>query len=165
MFKPSDKYPDTKAYEYVVNELARRQVSVDDIAEIAYELQQKYTPQAPREEFTDAVVEVLHKREVLSIAMTGFALDNSAEKEQLPEPLQTIISGDYSLYGVDELLAIGITNLYGTIGITNYGYVDKVKKGVIERLDTDENHVNTFADDLVGAIAVVAGARIAHHYG
>jgi phosphatidylglycerophosphatase A len=165
LFHSSDKYPDTAAYNYVISELKKRKVSVIDIAKISQELQKKYNSNVKLSEYESAVNDILHKREVLSIAMTGLALDNAASEHNLPEPLQTIIGRDFALYGVDELLAIGITNLYGTVGITNFGYVDKVKKGIIARLDTDENHVNTFVDDLVGAIAVAAGAKIAFAQG
>lgn len=165
MFQKNDKYPDTQAYNFIISELNRRGVTVEDLADIAMDLQAKYNPDVPRSEFIDAANDILHKREVMSIAMTGLALDNAASNKQLPDPLQNIIGRDFALYGVDELLAIGITNLYGTVGVTNFGYVDKVKKGIIAKLDTDENHVNTFVDDLVGAIAVATGAKVAFAHG
>ncbi|MBZ5798248.1 hypothetical protein K8353_50405, partial [Burkholderia contaminans] len=39
-------------------------------------------------------------------------------------PLQDMIEHDEGLYGVDEILAFSIVNVYGSIGFTNYGYVD-----------------------------------------
>ena len=45
--------------------------------------------------------------------------------KKLSEPLQTILAIDESLYGVDEVLAFSIVNIYGSIGFTNYGYIDK----------------------------------------
>jgi len=58
-----------------------------------------------------------------------------------------------------------MANIYGTIGVTNYGYVDKVKEGIIKQLDTDKSGVvNTFIDDVVGAIAAAVAAKIAHKY-
>ena len=161
MFHKEDRYPDKAAYQYVVEQLWTYDITLKDIAEIAFKLQHKYNPQVPFKRFVDAVQEVMHKREVLSIAMTGLSLDEAANKKTLPEPLQTIIGRDYSLYGVDELLALGIAGLYGTIGETNYSYADKEKSGLIKELDESKDHVTTFVDDLVGAIAAAAGTKIA----
>ena len=51
------------------------------------------------------------------------------------------------------------------IGFTNYGYLDKVKPGIIQSLDSkDGKSCHTFLDDIVGAIAAAAASRIAHGY-
>lgn len=82
----------------------------------------------------------------------------------LSSPLQEIIENDEGLFGIDEILALAIVNVYGSIGLTNFGYLDKLKPKVINRLDThkDDHEVNTFLDDIVGAIAAAAASRIAH---
>ena len=69
---------------------------------------------------------------------------------------------DAGLFGIDEALAMSIANIYGTIGITNFGYLDKMKPGIIGQLDQHPQAVHTFSDDLVGAIAAAAAARLAH---
>ncbi|MEW6230518.1 MAG: phosphatidylglycerophosphatase A, partial [Bacillota bacterium] len=47
--------------------------------------------------------------------------------------------------------------------LTNFGYVDKRKLGVLRVLNTRKDKVvNTFLDDLVAGIAGAAAARIAH---
>jgi len=95
--------------------------------------------------------------------MTGIALDQLTEEKKLPEPLQTILEKDHPLYGVDEILALGITNVYGSIGLTSFGYLDKLKMGVIGRLNQHgTGSVHTFLDDLVAGIAAAASARLAH---
>ena len=77
-------------------------------------------------------------------------------------PLQHIIEDDEGLYGIDEILALSIVNVYGTIGFTNYGYIDKVKPGILKELNSHDGvHVHTFLDDIVGAIAAAA-SRLAH---
>jgi len=97
--------------------------------------------------------------------MVALELDRLATEGQLKEPLQTIVARDAGVFGVDEGIALNMANIYGTIGVTNYGYVDKVKEGVIKKLDTDKSGVvNTFIDDLVGAIAAAVAAKIAHKY-
>ena len=64
---------------------------------------------------------------------------------------------------IDEIIPLSIVNIYGTIGLTNYGYLDKEKVGIIKELDNKEGkRVNTFLDDLVAAIAAAAASRIAH---
>ena len=91
-------------------------------------------------------------------------LDKLTEQNKLSQPLQRIVANDESLYGIDEILAFSIVNLYGSIGFTNYGYLDKVKPGIIKKLDSKEGgHCNTFLDDLVGAVAAAAAGKLAHN--
>ncbi|MCL6594062.1 MAG: phosphatidylglycerophosphatase A, partial [Alicyclobacillus sp.] len=91
--------------------------------------------------------------------------DKLAERKVLSQPLQGIIESDESLYGIDEILALSILNIYGSIGYTNYGYIDKVKHGILQHLnDKNTGQVHTFLDDLVAAVAAAAASRIAHHH-
>lgn len=70
---------------------------------------------------------------------------------------------DEPLYGCDEVLTFSITNLYGSIGFTNFGYLDKIKPGILGILnDRSTGKVNVFLDDLVGAVAAAAASRLAH---
>ncbi|EUJ62867.1 hypothetical protein MCOL2_03546 [Listeria fleischmannii FSL S10-1203] len=109
--------------------------------------------------------QVLRKREVQNAILTGIQLDILAENEELMQPLQNIISNDEGLYGVDEILALSIVNVYGSIGFTNYGYIDKVKPGILGKLNEHNGRdVHTFLDDIVGAIAAAAASRLAHSY-
>ena len=72
---------------------------------------------------------------------------------------------DEGLYGIDEILALSIVNVYGSIGFTNYGYIDKVKPGILKELNSHEGpRVHTFLDDIVGAIAASAASRLAHQH-
>lgn len=150
----------------IVKALAARGVSLSDIAEIVYELQKKHLPQLTLELCHESVEAVLTKREAQHAIMTGLALDILAEKRMLPSPLQEIVSRDEPLYGVDEILALAITNIYGSVGLTSFGYLDKRKLGVIGRLNRHANgRVNTFLDDLIAGIAAAASARLAHQFG
>ncbi|SDT28101.1 Phosphatidylglycerophosphatase A [Paenibacillaceae bacterium GAS479] len=143
--------------------LERRGVTVADVAEIVHALQLPYNPHLTMEECLESVRTVLGKREVQYVLYTGIALDELAEKKLLPAPLQQIMEKDESLYGVDETLAMGITNVYGMIGLTSFGYLDKVKPGIISRLnDKSTGAVHVFLDDLVAGLAAAASARIAH---
>jgi phosphatidylglycerophosphatase A len=146
----------------VVEMLEARGVTVDAIAEIVYKLQRPYNDQLAAETCRESVMAVLSKREVQYVLFTGIALDVLAEQKLLPQPLQAIMEADESLYGVDETLALGITNVYGMIGLTSFGYLDKEKIGIIKKLNDSEDEIHVFLDDLVAGLAAAASARIAH---
>ncbi|HEY8552606.1 MAG TPA: phosphatidylglycerophosphatase A [Thermaerobacter sp.] len=149
----------------VIRRLERRGVTLRDIAEIVRTIQEKYVPGITLEQCEASVEAVIAKREVQHALLTGIALDEAAEQGLLEEPLLSILRTDEPLYGVDEVLALAITNVYGSIGLTNFGYLDKVKLGVIERLNNQKSQgrVQTFLDDLVAGVAAAAAARIAHN--
>lgn len=142
--------------------LAERGVSLEAIAQIVCQIQQGYYPGLTPEECLRGVQRVVEKREVQYAVLTGIALDVLCERGLLPQPLQDIVREDNFLYGIDEILALSITNVYGSIGLTNFGYLDKTKPGVIGELDTSDGNINTFLDDLVAGIAAAAAAKIAH---
>ncbi|MEH7382820.1 phosphatidylglycerophosphatase A [Bacillus sp. JJ1533] len=143
--------------------LEERGVTIQDIAELVYYLQSKYHPNLKMEECVHNVDRVLTKREIQNAVLTGIQLDKLAEKGLLEEPLLSTIQVDEGLYGVDEILAFSIVNVYGSIGFTNYGYIDKKKPGILARLnDKSTGECHTFLDDIVGAIAAAASSRLAH---
>ncbi|MHA0857030.1 phosphatidylglycerophosphatase A family protein [Paenibacillus sp. CMAA1364] len=143
--------------------LQQRGVTIPEIAELVLFLQKKYYPALNMEECIHNVEMVLSKREVQNAVLTGIQLDILAEEGKLLSPLQDMLVNDEGLYGVDEILAFSIVNVYGSIGFTNYGYVDKLKPGILDRLnDKSSGQVHTFLDDIVGAVAAAASSRIAH---
>ena len=143
--------------------LLDRGVTIKDIAELVYFLQEKYVQDLTLDMCLENFEAVLNKREVQNAILTGIQLDIAAENHQVLEPLQEILETDEGLYGIDEILALSIVNIYGSIGFTNYGYIDKVKPGILEKLNSHEgNQVHTFLDDIVGAIAAAAASRLAH---
>ncbi|MFC0044275.1 phosphatidylglycerophosphatase A [Metabacillus iocasae] len=143
--------------------LQERGVTIQDIADLVYYLQQKYHPNLDMKECIHNVERVIAKREVQNAILTGIQLDVLTEKGLIEEPLQSILSADEGLYGIDEILALSIVNVYGSIGFTNYGYVDKQKPGILEKLNSKSSGAcHTFLDDIVGAIAAAASSRLAH---
>ena len=143
--------------------LERRGVTVEDIAEIVYEMQKPYNEGLTTEHCIQSVERVLNKREVQHAILVGIELDELAEKKMLSQPLQSIIETDEGLFGIDETIALGSVFTYGSIAVTTFGHLDKQKVGVIERLDTKIGEaVNTFLDDLVASVAASAASRIAH---
>ncbi|MGY3766553.1 phosphatidylglycerophosphatase A family protein [Vagococcus vulneris] len=143
--------------------LLKRGVTMDDIADLVYFLQESYVPGLTLDRCKENIEAVLAKREVQNAIITGIQLDVLAEQKKLVAPLQEMLEHDAGLYGVDEILALGIVNVYGSIGFTNYGYIDKVKPGILAKLnDHNTEMVHTFLDDIVGAIAAAAASRLAH---
>ena len=148
--------------------LESRGVTIDDIAECARFLQADYHVDLKKEELLESVMSVLSKREVQHAIMTAIELDVLAEKKLMEnKALQDILTRDEGLYGVDEVLAYGICNLYGSIALTNFGFIDEKKYGIIAKLNEGGKNtgvVNTFIDDIVGAIAASAASRFAHRW-
>ena len=152
-------------YEDVIKMLQDRGVQLPEIAELVVSGQKDRIPDLSLATAIDSIQHVLHKTEVQDAVMTGLALDDVAEAKQLPESLQERIGGDHATYGIDEQLVMSILGVYGTISWTNFGYLDRVKPGVVGKLNDEQRNggrVNTFIDDIVAAIAAAAEARIAH---
>lgn len=143
--------------------LTKRGVTKEQIGQLVMLLQKDYFPDLTLAECVVNVEAVLSKREVQNAVLTGIQLDMLAEEGKLLQPLQDMIAYDEGLYGCDEILALSIVNVYGSIGLTNFGYVDKLKPGVLKKLnDKNSGETHTFLDDIVGAIAASASSRIAH---
>ncbi|KXB72122.1 MULTISPECIES: phosphatidylglycerophosphatase A [Peptoniphilus] len=158
------KYDMEELYQLTVKRLEDFGIELIEIAKLVQELQGDYISDLSLERCLESVESVVRKRESIHAILTGLALDDLANEGKLPEPLLSIIRDDEGLYGIDEILTLGIVNMYGTIGLTNFGYLDKKKIGIIKDLDEKKKveRVTTFADDLVAAIAAAACARVAH---
>lgn len=155
---------DTQLKEVASQLLLERGVQHDDIADLVMSLQNKYIPDLTMEECLENIRAVLKKREVQNAIITGIEFDKLAEENKLSQPLLEILKTDEGLYGIDEILALSIVNLYGSIGFTNYGYLDKTKPGIIAKLNAkDGKSCHTFLDDIVCAIAAAAASRLAHN--
>ncbi|MDO5717350.1 MAG: phosphatidylglycerophosphatase A [Tissierellia bacterium] len=160
-----------RQYKYPVEELTieakkalkSRGVELEDIADIVYKLQKDYLDELDIEICMHHLNKVLEKREVVHAVLTGIAIDELAERGDLPDPIGSIIKSDEGLFGIDEILPLSIVNIYGSIGLTNFGYLDKEKIGIIKKLDMSKDDVvNTFLDDIVAALAAAAASRLAH---
>ncbi len=143
--------------------LKQRGVGVNDIADIVYALQKQYVPDLTHDVCLENIYAVMRKREVQNAVITGIEIDIGAEEGKFSPLLTDMLMRDEGLYGIDEILVLSIVNVYGSIGLTNFGYVDKIKPGIIGTLNSEKDeHCNTFIDDIVGAIAAAAASRIAH---
>ncbi|MGD6831631.1 phosphatidylglycerophosphatase A family protein [Sutcliffiella halmapala] len=157
------KYTLQQMRETAKKMLEDRGVTIRDIAEIVLLLQQRYIADVTLEDCIHNVEKVLEKREIVHAVLTGISLDILAEQKLLPEPLQYLVETDEPLYGIDEIIPLSIVNVYGSIGLTNFGFLDKEKFGIIKKLDEHVGEeVHTFMDDIVCALAAAAASRIAH---
>jgi len=162
-----ERIDDKAVRDIVVSRMQKRGVELRDLAELTYNLQSKYIENLSMESCLEHVERVVMKREVQNAILTGLELDQMAERGDMSEPLKSMLLKDYPLYGIDEVLALAIVNVYGSIGFTNFGYVDKLKPGIIKKIDEDgkqEGRCNTFLDDIAGAIAAAAASSIAHRF-
>lgn len=151
-------------YEKCVELLKSRGVTIEDIVECVIFLQKDYVDNLESIDIHAIINSVLNKREVQHALITGINIDIAVENDDFGGSyIEDIIHRDEGLYGIDEVLAYGICNLYGSIALTNYGYIDKVKPGIIGTLnDHNQGQCNTFLDDIVGAIAAAAASKLAH---
>lgn len=157
------KYNREELSQIAIDMLKKRGVELEDIADLVMFLQAEYYEDLTIELCLENLRAVLNKREIVHAILTGIALDELAEKKLLPQPLQSIVETDEALYGIDEIIPLSIVNVYGTIGLTNFGYLDKKKIGIIKELDVQkDNRCNTFLDDLVAGLAAATASRIAH---
>lgn len=148
----------------LLQKLESRGVSLESMATLVLDLQLKYNPTLSIDECRESILKVLEKREVAYAILTGIAIDEATEQGFMGE-MNDIISTDNPLYGIDEILALSIVNVHGSIALTNFGYLDKIKPGIIGEVDKhtkDNNKCNTFLDDIICAIVSSAASRLAH---
>lgn len=151
--------------KHVKSLLLERGVTIESMAKIVYELQYQYIPDLNIEQCCEVLESVLTKREVQNAIMTGVTLDKLAEQGLIEDKyLLEMLQNDAGLYGIDEIIPLGIVNIYGTIGLTNFGFLDKQKLGIIKELDNSEGKINVFLDDIVCALCASACSKIAHSY-
>ena len=145
--------------------LKKRGVTLEDIADIAYNQQAKYSDNVKYSDCIESVEKILSLRDVFHILQLGVEIDRLAEEGLLKGPIQDIIRYDLGVFGVDEILGIDIARLYGSIGQTNFGDIDVNKPSVVHRLNEEGKDLNgmchTFLDDIVGSIAAAASTRVA----
>jgi len=151
--------------EMNVQTLKERTVSVEEIAEIAYRQQKKWTDDISLKECVDSVEKILSLRDVFHIVQLGAEIDRLAEEKMFKGPILDVLLQDLGMFGIDELFGLELAGMYGTIGKTNFGDIDVNKPLAVARLNGDgaEGHAmcHTFLDDIVGAIAAAASTRVA----
>jgi phosphatidylglycerophosphatase A len=145
--------------------LEERGVKIEEIAEVAYDQQSKWTDVISRQDCIDSVEKILSLRDTFHILQLGAEIDRLTETGEIKGPIRDVLNADLGLFGIDELFGLELAGIYGTIGKTNFGDIDVNKPAVIERLNTagkgDQKECHTFMDDIVGAIAAAASTRVA----
>ena len=148
-----------------IAKLKERGVTIENMASMVYKLQKKYNNNLKYSDCLEAIDKVLSKREVIHAVLTGINIDELVEKKKFDNEINETIFNDNSLYGIDEILALSIVNIYGSIALTNFGYLDKIKPSVIGKLDRigkSLNHCHTFLDDIICAVVASGCSKIAH---
>lgn len=127
-----------------IEALSSRGVSVDEIAEIAYLQQSRYTPNIDMAVCRESVLKVISLRDIFHHVLLAVELDKMAEKKLFEGPIQDIIENDLGLFGVDEVLGLDVARLYGVIGMTNFGDIDVNKRGIIRKLNQEGKNRGLF---------------------
>lgn len=152
---------------YSLNEmrLKERGVSIESIAEIAYNQQKKYSPNTRMSDCIKSVKKILSYTDVFHLVQLSIEIDRLTEEKAFRFPIQDILLSDLGMFGVDEIVGLRISSLFGTIGQTNFGDIDVNKPGIVRELNDlgkiNPNVCHTFLDDVVGAIAAAASTRVA----
>ncbi|WP_051614394.1 phosphatidylglycerophosphatase A family protein [Acholeplasma equifetale] len=142
----------------------RGKVTIEDIAQIAYQQQSKYYKDVPYAMCLESVEKILTYRDIFHHIQFAAEVDRLAEEKLFKGPIQDILYYDLGLFGIDETIGLDIARNYGAIGQTNFGDIDVNKHGVVARLNEEgkkEGTVHTMLDDIVGAIAAAASTRVA----
>ena len=140
-------------------------ISRYELAKETLKEQTRHNPWMTLEDAYDAVEAVIRKREVQHALVTALTIDELADKKMLSEPMQSIIADDNPLYGIDETIALGTAGLFGTIAVTNFGFLDREKTDLAKKLNDEQKaggHITTMTDDLVSLIIASAEGKVAH---
>lgn len=146
------------------NEISSYEEIIKELASIVYDGQKAFTDDLSMELCIDAVNSVITKREFQHTLCTAINLDVLCENGMLLGPLQASVWEDRGTFGVDETL-ISVAQIYGSIGVSNAYNLDKVKPGIIGKVDKlgkNTEYCHTFLDDMLCAVAGSAMGKIAH---
>ena len=144
--------------------LLERGVTIQDIAEIAFNQQSRYNKDITMNSCIESVEKVLTYRDIFHMVQLAIEIDRLTEEGAFRSPIQDIMKADLGMFGIDELFGLDIASYYGVIGQTNFGDIDVNKPGIIRKLNSEgkkEKRCHTFLDDVVGALAAAASTRVA----
>jgi len=157
-------YSRDEMLEMNIKTLKQRTVTVEEIAEVAFRQQSKWSSTISMSDCIESVHKILSLRDVFHLLQLGAEIDRLTDEGAFKGPIQEILKVDLGMFGIDELFGLELAGLYGTIGKTNFGDIDVNKPLVIDRLNDVGKHggmCHTFMDDIVGALAAAASTRVA----
>ena len=149
---------------YTIGLLEKRGVSIDQLIEgLKQTLQedrrelihQGYSPEIRDEDAKHFLSATFENEELLQAVIMGIKLDVLAEKGLLKEPLLSIIREDHPLMSADEMLVLSAVSKTAD---NEFSHQDIHKANVVKELDEANNQVNTFLDDIAGALIAQAYA-------
>lgn len=144
--------------------LDKRNVPVESLGGLVYAGQKEHNPDIELDECIDAVYHVLHKREIQNILLLGINVDMWVDRGIEDRYLAEILKHDEGQFQCDETLSHGCVEIFGGIGISNLGYLDHVKPGIIGKVDARKNSCNVFLDDILAGIVASAEAYVANKH-
>lgn len=151
--------------DYINSRFEELGISRLELAQEVLKEQTRHNPWMTLEDAYEAVEAVIRKREMQHALVTALTIDELADKKMLSEPMQSIIADDNPLYGIDETIALGTAGLFGTIAVTNFGFLDREKTDLAKKLNDEQKaggHITTMTDDLVSLIIASAEGKVAH---
>ncbi len=165
MLKHKALYTREEMLKMNVQTLKERTISVEEIAEVAFRQQSKWSKTISMKDCIDSVEKILSLRDAFHILQLGAEIDRLTDEGAFKGPIQDILKTDLGMFGIDELFGLELAGMYGTIGKTNFGDIDVNKPLVVDRLNDEGKHAgglcHTFMDDIVGAVAAAASTRVA----
>lgn len=143
--------------------LLARGVTIQDIAQIAFNQQSRYNKNISMKTCIESVEKILSYRDIFHIVQLSIEIDRMTEEGKFRGPIQDIMRADLGMFGIDEVFGLNIAAMYGTIGQTNFGDIDVNKPGIVKKLNDDgkSERCHTFLDDVVGALGAAASTRVA----
>lgn len=153
-------------YQETLRLLTKKNIKLSDIADLAIANQAPYGIDYDRTAVINVIDHILQRDDIQDIITLAINIDELVQNDQLSPYINERIKSDVGLFGVDELIVSGIYNLYGQTGVTNYGYTDKMKPGIIGEIDRRGKttaETTTFLDDIVGALVAATVSYLAHH--
>lgn len=141
--------------------------SYRQLAEIVYEEQRDYIFGLTRNKCLSAVLDVMSNREMQHAMLVAIELDSIAQEAanhdggvtRQGNPVIQLLVDDDPGFGVDEHIAMSVAGRFGSIATSNFGYLDKVKPGVIGEIDAMDR-VTTMIDDMLCAVVASAEALL-----
>ena len=153
-------------YMRYLDALTDSPVNFLEMAKIVQQEQARFEPDLTIKEASQAINSVMKKRDTHFSFLTAIQNDLATQFGHSIEPFQSIVADDRGTFGNDEQNALNIAELYGTIGVTNFGYLDREKIGFIKEIDqlgkTNPNITTTYIDDVLSAVIAAAEAYVAH---
>jgi len=97
--------------EMNIQTLKERTVTVEEIAEVAYRQQSKWSKDISLKVCVDSVEKILSLRDTFHLLQLGAEIDRLTDERMFKGPILDILSTDLGMFGIDELFGLEIAGL------------------------------------------------------